>query len=56
MDPKVKAKIIQHYPHLKHIKNDKVFAQNATRLAAVPGVKPADYYQLAKLAERKLDS
>lgn len=53
INPKIKEQIIKRYPHLSFIKDDKTFAQNATRLAAVPGVTPNDYYKLLKKILRR---
>ncbi len=41
---KVKNIYIKYFPHLAQIKNDRVFFDNASRLAAPPEIKPIDLY------------
>lgn len=50
----IRAGIVAHFPHLATIRDNKCFAQNACRLAAVSTVTPSEYWSLAQMAERRM--
>lgn len=48
----VKDRIVKRFPHLAGLTaKDRIFAQNACRLAMAPGVSLLEYYHLAGVAE-----
>lgn len=47
----IRKRVIERYPHLRHIHNDKEFARNVLRLYAVKDLSGFDYYKLMKILE-----
>lgn len=45
----IRRKYIEAYPHLAHIKNTKVFAQNALRLTVLKTVNGIELLKLSEL-------
>lgn len=51
MDKTIYDRAIAHYPHLATIKDERTLCRQLCRLATVPTITAAEYWQIAAIAE-----